>query len=252
MISGLLDKVGFADCAPPPGQAILRITLVSATNVKIRAGAGFYFEAWAEPMEGYPKISRVHRPSKNLDLGCEPLELEWSGTEAEVVIHAVEYSGTTQHRDTPFGEVRIPRDAVYTYARESQTDRSDLRLGTRVFDLSPIEKQEAFRRRQRFQDQVVPIQWVDKFITGGGAAQGLHVPSPLEAQKLREENRRLKGENGRLRYLTGNSWTEDLDHPLKPLSIAARFEIIMKKKGSMRSSPRSMIRQASFQRLGLE
>merc|ERR1719394_524581 len=98
-VAQFLDKWGLVECVPEMGPQVLRLTLVSAANIK-SGSKNFYFEAWAEPSEGYPKNSRVHRPGwGTVDLGCEHLEIDWVGDEKDVVIHAVEYGGTKQSVD---------------------------------------------------------------------------------------------------------------------------------------------------------
>lgn len=244
-VGTLLDSIGLSGCAPESGEHVLRITLVSASNVGLRSA--FYFEAWGEGGQGYPKNSRVHRPSTSLDLGCEKMELEWSGREREVVIQAVNYTGKTMHRDTSIAEVRIPRDAIFRYAREALQDRNDFQCGTRVFDMVKLSNEQAFQRKLRFQDMLMPPKWLTAIITKIGAENGVHIPNPEEAARLKAENQRLKDQNGKLRFITGLSEDPQSEEAGKrPLSVTVRFEIMHKKSSGKGSF---MIRQASFQNL---
>lgn len=245
-IGQILDAVGLAGCAPEIRQTVLRVTLVSAAQVNRRSG--FYLEVWCEPSDAYPKNSRVHQPSSGtIDLGCEQLELDWVGDEREVVINAVDYGGTQQHRDIPFGGLRIPVAAVHRYAKEAQRAEHDLRYGTRMFEMSAIEKHDAIQRRRRFQDVWLPKDWFASIVSKVGAENGVHIPSPDEVERLRDENRSLRKENATLRTSTGSASSSHFacgsnDPKSSPVCLAVRFEFVSK-AAALPSIPR----MASFQ-----
>jgi hypothetical protein len=129
----------------------LRVTLLQA--VRIQKQIDFYFEVWTEPVEGYPKNSRVHtRAVGSCSLGGEQLELDWYGDEDEVVLQAVQYS-SKQGVDVPLAELRIPRAAVERYAKEASSGRGqsqDPKRGARLFTFRGLTKQEKNLRSQRF------------------------------------------------------------------------------------------------------
>mmetsp|Transcript_50783 Transcript_50783/g.128036 ORF Transcript_50783/g.128036 Transcript_50783/m.128036 type:complete len:257 (-) Transcript_50783:74-844(-) len=251
-VAQILDRWGLMECVPEMGPQVLRLTLVSAANIKHRSN-NFYFEAWAEPSEGYPKNSRVHRPtSGTVDLGCEHLEIDWVGDEKEVVLHAVEYSGKKQSVDLPIGEVRIPRQAIERYMLEARKQPNDMRYGTRTLDLTAVQRQEAIQRRRRFQDMFLPHSWFAAILAKVGAETGVHVPTPEEVAKLRNENEALKFENAKLRQFTSGRSDDGCiggcgpcDRPERAMCVAVRFELVEKNSSDLGRA--ALIRQASFQ-----
>lgn len=242
-VASFLDRIGLLECVPEVGPQVLRLTLITAAHVQTRSD--FYFEAWSEPGDGYPKNSRVHRPSAGaVDLGHETLEIEWTGSATDIVLHAVEYKGSKQSTDLPIGEVRIPSSAVEKYILEARRNPNDLRFGTRTLELSAVERHEALRRRLRFQDAVLPGRWFTAILSRVGAETGLHIPSQAELDKLRDENKALRGENSALKSVQGGGKRTSM------LDIAVRFELVPKHHDLL--GFQGLIRQASFQDLRQE
>lgn len=231
---------------------VLTVSLVAVSDVVVKGQ--FYLEVWTDPSSGHPKNSRTHSGSRRhpVDLGGERLELDWTGSERQLVIQLLELSGSKQNRDLPVAELRVPRSAIERYAREAAAGGEDLRFGARNFRMSPLSRQEALQRRRRFHDMLLPAGIATAIFSKIGEEQGVHIPTQGEIDKLRDENMHLRMENSVLvskQGLPGGA-------PLATAAAAAaaglhmptlslRFELGQRRKGFDMGLPR----MASFQDL---
>jgi len=242
----LLDRLQLCPCAPDQlGSQVLRVILLSASNLRMKA-SDFYIEAWTDPIEGHPKLSRIHSAmSADQDLGQEELELDWYGDEREVVIHIVE-RGVKQSSDLPAFELRIPRASVERYARESEGVRDEAPR-TRSFRLTPMVQQDALKRKHRFQNTLLPSGLTLRLFRMLGEGHGLQVASADEYEKLRRENQALRQENSSLCSQAGkvvaadSTWNEERCRAVA--SVVLSFELVPRRH----QLPEFPIRQASFQ-----
>mmetsp|Transcript_83736 Transcript_83736/g.237502 ORF Transcript_83736/g.237502 Transcript_83736/m.237502 type:complete len:353 (+) Transcript_83736:126-1184(+) len=218
----------------PKASSLLRITFICAKDIRRRLD--FYFEAWSEPVEGYPKNTRIQQQAVGVcDLGCEELELDWFRDEKEVVILLVENKGQLQSRDEAIGEVRIPGREVEKYAWEASADPRDLSRGTRLFTLRGLDKHDQLKRKLRFKN------------AGGAVVQKIlnkvHEEVLLD-YPTRQEFERLQTENEMLRRQTGTMPADTADIPA-PMSVAVRFEILPRR--SVHQSDIFLFRTPSFE-----
>jgi len=222
------QATGFDRLRPRVGE-MLSLTFISATNLK--GPLNFYFEVWTEPLEGYPRTSRIYkRANGNYDLGFERMELDWHGDETVLVINAVRYSGDKQSKDLPVAEIKIPSSSVLRYADEAKQSKGDMTQGCRVFSMDAIHAAVAGRRVQRVKgtNPLVAHGILPQVLTKISADNGVYVPSAGEVNSLRDENERLKKENEILK-----SQASGLGHTFSstkkegsPMSVAIRFEIL--------------------------
>mmetsp|Transcript_63502 Transcript_63502/g.178713 ORF Transcript_63502/g.178713 Transcript_63502/m.178713 type:complete len:260 (-) Transcript_63502:126-905(-) len=196
-----LDAVGLCGCAPDRVKPrILRLTFLKATN--IRSKSRFYFEAWCDPGEGYPKISRVHVPvTGSVDLGFEQVDLDWFGDARTVFVHAVEYTNAKQSTDKSLAELQVSRADAEAIAGETRQSTGDIRLGTRVFEMAAVTKKSAVARRKRFQSLIIP-EWLCLRLMAG---QGTMMQSRHGWDQEDDDLSRLREENMQLRRQTGNA-----------------------------------------------
>jgi len=158
----------------------------------------------------------------------------------------VEYTGRKQSKDLPFCEVRIPRSSIERYAREAEVGSNDARPGMRIFEMSPLQKQDALQRRLRFQ-AMLPKVLVGAVISKVGAEQGLYIPSEHELAKLQLENQSLNEENEVLRSWAGPACCDGSPNAKAKavMTLALHFEIVPRAKVSL--TDQRLIRSASFQ-----
>jgi len=248
----LLDSLQLCACMPAEmGPQVLRITLMSITNLKLKT-SDFYIEAWAEPTVGHPKNSRIHaKSSDEVDLGKEELEIDWYGDESELVIHVVERTAK-QSTDLPVFELRVPRASVERYAAERESEvKGSPRLGSRSFRMAPLKEQEALQRKQRFQDMLLPSGLVLRLFQMVGEGHMLHITSAAELESLQKENATLKRQNTTLGGRTGggpgagSAWDKV---GRAPVSVVLSFEIAPR-NGNIPGLP---VKKASFQELIVE
>jgi hypothetical protein len=229
----------------------LRVTLIRAEQVRRRMD--LYLEVWSEPMESYPKNSRIHNEvAGSCSLGNEQLEIDWLGDEEEVVVQAVQFCGERQSADVAMGELRVKRAAVERYAREAKTaanGQQDLTQGSRLFTFRTLSEKEQRRRGLRFKKAVNPL--VPMLVTRWTQAQGIEVPNMAEHERLLAENETLRTEVQRHGQSTTKSFlgglsrsTADGEGAEAFMQAAIRFEIV---DNNAVSPPTQGFRTPSFQ-----
>lgn len=222
-----LHKVAGFEVLQPRVEQLLRITLIHASQ--ITGLKRFYFEVWTEPVEGYPKNSKIYEDSfGECDLGCERIELDWHGDEKAVLLHAVSAAGGKLNKDTPIGELRLDRQTLLRYSHEAATgDANDVSRGTRLFPLRALGKEAKFDRDLRFKTPNPAVPAITHLIQ---EKAGFESSEYEEVMRLREENKALRGENMALKTQLGGvsngAFLQQVQSLPPPMHVAVRFEIV--------------------------
>lgn len=221
------------DYMRPMTPHTLRVTLLRADNISKRSS--FYFEVATQPVEGWPKVSRVqNNVIGSCDLAGETLDLDWYGDEDGIVVQVVEYCGTVVTKDIVLGDVKISRSGLQTYAAEFAGSRGNLAAGTRMFQLKDRGEVCNRQRNSRFSGSedsgsvlLKPIyaKLVSELQKKSGDANTVEGTDQLrqEVERLRRENRSL---GGTLSASSASQSMADKEIALPVMSVALRFEIM--------------------------
>jgi len=221
------------DYMRPMTPHTLRVTLLRADNISKLSS--FYFEVATQPVEGWPKVSRVQENViGSCDLAGETLEFDWYGDEDGIVVQVVEYCGTVVTKDIVLGDVKISRSGVQTYAAEFAGSRGNLAAGTRIFQLKDHGAVCNKQRNSRFSGSEeggnILLKPIYSKIVAALQKQSGEADTGEETEHLRQEVERLRRENRSLGgTLSASSASQSMaakDHALPVMSVALRFEIM--------------------------
>mmetsp|Transcript_5773 Transcript_5773/g.13490 ORF Transcript_5773/g.13490 Transcript_5773/m.13490 type:complete len:366 (-) Transcript_5773:30-1127(-) len=215
----------------PRAPKALRVTLLRAEGIKKRHS--FYFEVAAQPADGWPKVSRIHKKVSGVcDLAAESFELNWYGDEEGVLIQVIDHSGTIVTKDHVLGDVHIKRSAIEGYTEESRYSPNDLTAGTRVFPVKHRGLASEGARASRFSEENeavgVLLKPVYTSIIAALQAQTGDADAVEENRVMKKELETLRAENMRL---GGSASTSGTDTSARAeaetvMSVSIRFELV--------------------------